>query len=693
MKIPFEWLKEFVDINISAKDLAKKLTMAGVEVAGFEASGKEYVFDIDILPNRGDCQSIIGVAREVAAILGTKIKKSETCLPTGTVRNPKSEVRKLKTGKCISVQVKDKRHCPRYMAKVIKDVEIKESPNWLKNRLLLAGLRPINNIVDVTNYLLLERGQPMHAFDMDLIANQTIVVRKAQKKEKLVTLDGTERVLDEEFLVIADSDKPIALAGIMGGQNTEVSPRTKNIVLESAFFDFALINKTSRKIKLRTESSMRFGKGVDYQQVEEALAKAAEMIQKLSGGKIMPDSIDIQAEKITPPQIKLRLSRIPEVLGREIPERKILSILEGLGLKRLKVEKKKSWLLAVPFSRAFDLTREIDLIEEIARVFGYDKFDAKLPDSVFDNSIKSSNDEIHFKIKECLSSSGLFEAQTYTMISPKDLDLCNLPDNYKKTVKISNPLTEEQSILRPLILPGLLHVLSYNANRQNKGLAFYEIGKVFSLEEKNEIKEKLSLEGAIISRRHLEAIHEEEFDFFNLKGLVENILAYLKIKNYLIEPVELNFYQSGHCGQVKYQEKAIATFGKIHPHIAKNYDLKEAIFYFYFDLEVLLGFGIKIPKYAALSKYPILLRDLALLVPEKVANEEIQKIIFASGAPLIKKVELFDYYAEKKKETGFASMAYHLDFSYERTLTDEEVNAKLKDILEALAKIGVKLRE
>lgn len=687
MKIPFEWLKEFVDINISAKDLAEKLTMAGVEVVGVESHGKEFVFDIDILPNRGDCQSIIGVAREVAAILGSRVKGQEA-----RVKGQGSRF-KSKVFQEIKVQVKDRKACPRYMARVIKNVEIKESPNWLKNRLLLAGVRPINNIVDVTNYLLIERGQPMHAFDLDLISNQTLIVRKAQKKEKLVTLDGKERILDEEVLVIADSDKPIALAGIMGGQNTEVSSRTKNIVLESAFFDFALINKTSRKVKLRTESSMRFGKGVDYQQVKEALAKAAEMIQKLSNGQVMPDCIDIQAEKITPPKIKLRLSRIPEVLGREIPERKILSILEGLGLKRIKVEKSKIWILAVPFSRTFDLVREIDLVEEIARVFGYDKFDAKLPDSVFDAPIRASADEIHFKLKEYLSGSGLFEAQTYSMVNPKDLDLCNLPDNLKKPVKISNPLTEDQSILRPLLLPGLLNLLSYNANRQNKGLAFYEIGNVFSLQEKNEIREKLHLEGVIISRRHLGAIHPQKFDFFELKGLVENILAFLKIKNYLIEPTDLIFYQAGHCGQMKCQDKIVATFGKIHPKIAKNFGLKDAVFYFYFDLEALLALGFKNIKYQSLSKFPILLRDLALFVPEKVANEEIQKIIFSAGIPLVKKVELFDYYDGKKKETGFASMAYHLDFSFERTLTDEEVNAKLKDILEALAKIGVKLRE
>jgi phenylalanyl-tRNA synthetase beta chain len=770
MKIPLEWLKEYVDIRVRPEELADRLTMAGLEVGAIEYHGKdvtgvvvgkvksterlpsdhhlicqidigkkiipvitedltikvgekipvalegakiaggitikktelhgvetfgylcrphelgiyeqEYVLrlpldatlgedvkkylglggcvlDVDVLPNRGDCLSVLGVAREVSAVLNRKLQITNYKLPKTKNVNP-----------AITVEIKDKELCPRYMARLIENVYVKDSPEWLKNRLLLAGLRPINNIVDATNYMLIELGQPMHAFDAAKIQDNKIVVRKASTGEKITTLDGVERKLEAGMLVIADAARAIAMAGVMGGANTEVSNSTTKVVLESAYFNPVSISKTSKAAKLRTEASVRFEKGVDWDMVEEALDRAADMIAELSGGKVSPYKVDAKGKERRPRILELRQDRISKILGTPVSIKEAVEILKRLGFGKIKTIGKKL-KVEVPPWRNQDIEREIDLIEEVSRIYGYDRIKASKPQVKSDDIAENLNYALQKKIKEILVGCGLFETQTFSLVDQKMVD--------DKAVVISNPMTAEESVLRTKMLPSLLKVVSHNIRHQVEEVKIFEISKVFIPGKGKLPDEKAVLAGAIA---------DQNFNFYKIKGIMENLLS--EFSNDLkLESVSDREFHPGKSAAILVGPKAkyLGKFGALHPDVLKKWGIKQDVYAFELEIEPLFDL-LKAPKcYKPLPKFPKVERDLAMFVPEGLASKAITDLILSAGGDLIEDICLFDRYKN--------SQAYRISFrDPSKTLTDEVVNQKFLDIQEELSnKLKVQIRK
>ncbi|MFA6548548.1 MAG: phenylalanine--tRNA ligase subunit beta, partial [Candidatus Margulisiibacteriota bacterium] len=473
MRVPIDWLKELVSFRAGPDQLAQMLTMGGLETVVVS----DDILEVDILPNRSDCWSMRGIAREVSAL--TKFK----------TKNPKFKIKEStqKIEGLVRVEVREKELCPRYMARVISNVKVIDSPEWLKKRLEQIGLRPINNVVDVTNYLLHEIGQPMHAFDASLIKDQHIIVRKAGPGEKIVTLDGKEHLLEHDMLVIADPEKAIAVAGVMGGGNTEVSAVTRTVILESAYFNPISIHKTSKQSKIRTDSSVRFEHGVDWNAVEEALDRAAALIAELGRGEVARGKVDVCAKEKKTKIIELRTERVNKILGVEMPVGDMISILTRLGFKNKRVGHNKL-KVEIPLFRAMDIEREIDLIEELARIWGYSRVPGSMPDTAFPGKQINRADNLREQVRTALAGCGLNEVQTYGMLGIKDFEKTGLPSD--KAVKITNPLTVEMSILRSHLLPGLLNVILHNQNRQVENVFIFEIGKVFTRVSDKTVEEK-----------------------------------------------------------------------------------------------------------------------------------------------------------------------------------------------------------
>jgi len=661
MKVPMDWLREqFTTLKGSPEQLASLLTMGGLETV-VDAGN---VLEIDIIPNRSDCWSIRGIAREVSAL--TKYN----------VKTPPISVREIskKVAEGVKVEVKDKKLCPRYMARVIENVTIKESPDWLKSRLEKAGVRAINNVVDVTNYLLLELGQPMHAFDAKLIADRTIVVRRAKAGEKATTLDGKEHELSTDMLMITDAEKIIAVGGVMGCANTEVNNKTKTVILESAFFDPVSIHKTSKFLKLRTDSSIRFEHGVDWDVVEEALDRAAAMIADLSGGLVLKGKIDKKAGKRKPKTVTLRPERVNKILGTDILETEMTGILKRLGFgasgKKVKI----------PLFRAADIYREIDLIEEIARIYGYGKIEATMPNTSFPDKELDKEDIFRNKVREIMVGCGLNEVQTYSMQGPRDFEKCGLDP--AKAVKVDNPMNVEESLMRTMLLPSLLNVVAHNLNRQIEDVFIFEIGKIYAPTDKKLPMERWVLTVAITGSPFMSAIDKGKVDYFYLKGILENLFASLGIKDHKLSEIDNHLIQPGRGAAIE----GLGKIGELHPDIRKNYGIDKPVAFFGIDLEGLYQLVQEGKRYKPLPKFPSASRDIAMYLPKGLENQAVIAMIRKLGGAMVEDAFLFDKYKD--------SLAYRVVYrNPERTLTDEEVNKKHAEIIKALeSKLNVRIR-
>lgn len=660
MKVPIDWLKELVSFKSKPEELAKLLTMGGLETVVLP----EGILEIDILPNRSDCWSIRGIAREVAALTKSK------------VQNLKSKIVMVakKANQVMKVEVRDPDLCPRYMAKVVENVKVGESPAWLKKRLEQAGVRAINNVVDVTNYLLLELGQPMHAFDTRLINDQTIIIRRAKPKEKVTTLDGKEHELDKDMLVIADPKRVIALAGVMGGANTEVNQSTKTIILESAFFNPVSIHKTSKFLKLRTESSIRFEHGVDWNIVEEALDRAAAMIADLGKGSVLSGKIDRKAKSMKPITIVLCPERVNQTLGTDISQTEMINILKrlGFGVSGQKVE--------IPLFRAADISREIDLIEEIARIYGYGKISATMPNTSFAGKGVDKEDLFRTKVREVMVGCGLHGVQTYSMQGPKDFERSGL--QIDKAIKVANPLNIEEGYMRTKMIPSLLNVLVHNINRQIKDVFIFEIGKVFIPSSKKLPEEKWMLCVAATGSPFMSAVDKGRVDYFYLKGVLDNLFFDLGIEDFKFVATKNPLLQPGKGSEIP----GLGLLGELHPDIRKNYDLEDSVCCFEVDLDVLFKLAKEERRYKPLPKFPSVSRDIAMFVPKEVGHQMIVSLIDKVGGSLVEDVFLFDKYKD--------SLAYRIVYrNPERTLTDAEVNTKHEELSQALeSKLNVRVR-
>ncbi len=673
MGVSIKWLKKYVDFNWSAEELAHRLTMAGIAVEGVNREDDDYILDLDLTPNRGDCLGMINLAREVAALSGSSLQ-----LPTVMVQENKENISKL-----VKVEIEAPELCQRYAARLIKNVKIKESPQWMQEALIHSGIRPINNIVDVTNYVMLECNQPLHAFDYRLVGNK-ILVRRAHPGEKFTTLDEVERQLDEDMLVITDGSRPVALAGVMGGLNTEIHDATVDVLLESAWFLGPNIRRTSRKVGLRSDSSMRFEKGTDINGVIYAANRAAMLIQQLAEGEVAAGICDVYPDPRKSLQVTLRPQRVNYLLGAEISPAAIRSYLERLQFAVK--DNKGSLAVDIPSYRP-DIEMEVDLIEEVARLHGYDKIEPGLPGGETIPGGLTRYQRFRDEIKN-IAAQSLNEVVNYSFISEENFDHLLLPPEspLRKVVKVANPLSEEQGVMRTLLLPGLLQNISTNLARKNENLAFFELASVFHPSPQGLPIEKLKLGGIVCGHHDLNWTKQRiEMDFFYLKGIVENLLWHLGLDQCEFAVAHNVSYHPGRSAVLRYFGDEIGIIGELHPLVLLNYGIKQPSCAFELDIEKLYTHRRTRLRVDRIARYPAVERDIAVVLNHKVTAAEALAVIRDAEKELLKDVVVFDIYTGAQVAEGYKSVAFKMTFqSLDRTLTENEINSSVSRILERL---------
>lgn len=646
------------------------------------------ILELELTPNRADCLNMIGVAREVAAVLGT-----ELYLPEIRVE----EINENIDDKVV-VKIADAKLCRRYAARLIRNVKIGPSPLWMQRRLQAAGIRPISNVVDVTNYVMMELGQPLHAFDAAKLSKDrvNILVRTGKTGEKMNSLDGVERELDEKMLVITDGQNPVAIAGVMGGLESEVTGDTTTILLESANFAGPSIRRTSKNLGLRSESSIRFEKGVDINICIPAINRAAQLIQEMGAGEVAGGIVDNYPAPVEEKVITLRPDRVQQILGVEVPRAEIVRILQNLRFPYL--EKGPDFEVSVPTGRS-DITLEIDLVEEVARLFGYNLIPTTLPSGATVQGGKSGEQQLTGLTRDLMLSCGLTEIITMSFINPRSYDTILLPENspLRQSVVVQNPLSEDQRVLRTTLFPGILEVLARNAARRNKDTAVFEIGHVFFPVAGQELPtEELTLAGAVTgSLPGSWQKPAEKIDFYFVKGVIENLLAAFDIKAAVYSAVSENpTLHPGRAAVITVNDVKLGFIGELSPRVQENYRLTERVYIFSLNLAALFPLVNLVKQYQQLPKHPAVERDMALLVRQETAAAELCQVITEAGGALLKEVGLFDVYQGERVSAGYKSLAYSLRFQApDRTLTDEEVNAVFDKICANLKnKLDAELR-
>ncbi len=676
MRLPLEWLKDYIELDVSAEELANRLTMAGIAVEKIEEVANDTIMEFDLTPNRGDCLGIINIGREVSALTGKPVEI------------PKAQPDELdeRIEDHIKVSIKSPL-CRRYSARIMKNIKVAPSPNWMQDRLLKAGIRPINNVVDVTNYVMLETNQPMHAFDYDLIQGQQIVVREAREGEELVTLDGIKRDLQPGMLVIADAERPVALAGVMGGESSEINERTTTILLESANFEGTTTRRTAHKIALRTESSMRFEKGVDIEGVVFALDRAALLLEIVGAGEVLQGVCDVYPDPQPRTRIRLRPDRVNYVLGTEITPAEIQGYLNKLNFA-VEVQDQEM-LVEIPSYRP-DITIEEDLIEEVARLYGYDRISFEMGPAVPTHGYRTDY-QIFQKRLLSYATQCMRQVITYSFINPHWLEVLEIPEGnpLRNTVKIANPFSEEQGIMRTTLLPGILDIAHRNLARRNENLALFEIGSVFWPRESNPQPEEVLMMAGLVTGKVSGGWQpvSREMDFFYLKGIVEELLGKLHLPEIVFSPLTAEYtYHPGRTATITSKGKLIGIIGEIHPQVLEKTDINQGVCVFEIDVLSLYEAIPSRHKAQGISKYPAVKRDLALVVPEEISAAQLSDTIKKAGTEILVKVELFDVYRSPQIGENKKSLAYALTFqSDQETLKDEKVNVIMEKILQEVA--------
>ncbi len=687
MKISYNWLKEYTDINKTPKKLADILTMHSFEVEGIEKIKNDYILDIDVLPNRShDCLSHLGVAREVSALLGTKVKFNP----------PKvKESKKYKTEDFISVSVKDKKRCPRYTARVILNVKIKESPKWLKDRLEALGQNSINNVVDITNYVMFLLGQPMHAFDLDKIKDGRIIVDRAGEGEKITTLGGENYILDDSILTIRGKEGALAIAGIKGGTLAEIDNNTKNIVLESAYFEPTNIRFSSKKLNLRTDSSLRFENEIHPTLSRDAIDIASALIFEVAGGDICFGVVDTAKDKkYQKTVIPFSVDQIQDILGVNVSQKDILSILKKLRFSVKKSSKKDIFLAEVPYDR-LDISQKEDLAEEVVRVYGYENIISKpMIGELFPAKV---NEEYLYenKIKDMFVGLGFSEAYNYSFIGKKEVELFG--GKYPNLVSLLNPLSEDKKYLRPNLIFNLLNNVFENL-KHHKHIRLFEIGKVFSLKKDN-VNENIMLSGVLA-----EKTKEKERDggeaFFELKGILETFFSRIGIADvWFSDSINFKndyysqFWHSKRVASINISNKNIGTFGEVSHFLLDKMEIKGRVVIFDIDFKALLNEIQEEFMYQQISKFPAVVRDISVLVESHIKVIDVMNVIENFGGKDLFDVDLFDIYEEENSDGLSKSFAFHLIFqSKERTLSDKEVNELMEKIIKAIKERGWEIK-
>jgi len=665
MKLSLNWLKDYIDPKLSTNELVERLTMAGLEVEAVESVGIDTVLEIEVTPNRPDCLNILGLAREIGAITGRKVNAPP-------IKNHKpGPLKNL-------IHIENKKDCSRYIGTLIGQAQIKDAPVDMKQRLASLGIGAIHNAVDITNFVLMETGQPLHAFDYDKLTGGKIVVRRAKAGERIVTLDGIERKLDPSVLVIADAQKPVAIAGIMGGRDTQITAETKNILLESAHFDMGLVRRACRMLGIRTDASYRFERNVDFDGVLTGANRATDLLLRLTGGVLSGrDEVSAPAPSGTA-KIKVKISDIESLLGVEVTPLKVKTWLSGLGFKITAVSGN---LTVVPPENRADIQQDVDVIEEIARMIGFDRLPLKLP------MIKSVNIGVDkgpraFKkrLRRILTAAGCDEIITHAMMSAKDLVKSAITD--KTALRIFNPLSQDQELMRPAMLPSALQVVLTNIHHGQKDLRFFEIGKCYSPDG-----EKETLAIVLTGRRSQDwrANRKEPVEFFDLKGAAEGIFQNTGLSA-VYEKASLASFDCGCSATIRVGGQQVGILGKIERKVLSDWDIKSQDVYFaQIDLETLIPTANPPKGYQPISEFPAIVRDVSLAVKKEIPYQKIEEVCLQHGENILKSVQFVEQYLGDKIPPGTKGLVFSCQYqSHTKTLREDEVSAVHERMVQAL---------
>jgi len=697
MKLSPQWIRNFVDLTVDDRRLADDLTNVGIAVEGISGEGNRTVFEMEIGTNRPDAMNHYGVAREAAAIYGVPLKPIQPKLLGAKVSAARTTGSRAQTGgeagskssTAFPVEIKDPQGCARFTARVLRGVSIKPSPVKIIERLGLLDQRPINNAADATNYTLWEMGKPTHVFDLDLLEGGKIVVRRARDGEKLKTLDGVERKLTAEDLVVADAVKPVGLAGTMGGFDTMITGKTKNILIESAWWDPVTVRKMARRHGLHTDASHRFERGADFESTLLSCDRVAELILQSGGGELVGEPIDVVARWLDQAPVGLRMAEVSRILGDSLDTNEVVRILQRLGFEVLpEPDREPEFTVRVPSWR-LDIEREIDLIEEIARLHGYDKFENTLPS--FSGSVMETPDAAKDqKLRSSLLALGYDEAVSLTFISHEDAqDFCAVP-----VIEIANPLSEEASVMRTSLVPGMLNMLAYNLNRGNDNARLFETGGIFEAENAAAVELRricIGASGSAVSPN----VHQpaRPFSFFDLKGDVETVLHLLQHDVLAFDAQTAEYYHPRRSARAVMDGATVAQFGQLHPETAAKRKFKQDVFIAELYLDRLYKRGLREVRFESLPRFPAVERDFSFVFADTVRFAQIRQAVSALHLSELRSFVPAEIFRGGAVPAGKYSLLLRATFqSHERTLREDEVARGSAQVVKALEGLGGTLR-
>ncbi len=649
-----------------------KVGADAIEVLGL----RDTVFEYEITSNRVDCYSVVGVAREAAATFGKEFKA-----PDVTVKGNGEDVNDY-----IKVRVDDPDLCTRYCARVIKNIKIAPSPKWMQRRLAASGIRPINNLVDITNYVMEEYGQPMHAFDLDTVAGRQIIVRRAKDGDEFQTLDGQMRKMDSDVLMICDAEKEIGIAGIMGGENSKITDDVKTVLFEAAVFNGPNIRKSAKRIGLRTDASGKFEKGLDERNAETAINRACQLIEELGCGEVVGGMVDVKEPLKPLVELPFEPEKYNALLGTGIPAEDMLRIFEKIELEY----HKDTNTITIPSFRQ-DLLGRADLAEEVARFYGYDKIPTTLPSGEATTGKLSYKLRIEQKARDIAEYCGFSQGMCYSFESPKVFDKLLIPadDVLRKTVTISNPLGEDFSVMRTISLNGMLTSLATNYNRRNKDVKLYELGNIY-------LPKSVPVTELPDERMQFTLGFYGEGDFFTMKGVIEEFfdcIGMRKAPEYDPDSKK-SFLHPGRQANIVYEGTVVGYLGEVHPEVCDNYDLGTRAYVAVLDMPSIEGFTTFDRKYVGIARFPAVKRDISMVVPKEILVGQIEAMIRQRSGKILESLELFDVYEGDQIKDGFKSVAYSVTFrAGDRTLEENDITAVMKKILNGLSGMGIELRQ
>lgn len=643
-----------------------------VEILGLH----DVVFEYEVTSNRVDCFSVVGIAREAAATF-----RKEFCPPVVTETGNEEDVNDY-----IKVTVKDEDLCPRYCARVVKNIKIGPSPKWMQRRLASVGIRPINNLVDITNYVMEEYGQPMHAYDLRTIAGNEIIVRRAEEGEKFVTLDGQERQMDESVLMICDGEKSVGIAGIMGGENSMITDSVETMLFEAACFDGTNIRKSSKKVGLRTDASGKFEKGLDPNNAQAAIDRACQLVEELGAGEVVGGMVDVYGKKKEPVRVPFDAQEINQLLGTEISKEEMIGYFEMIGLS---YDEETGEVIAPTFRH--DLFRMADLAEEVARFYGYDNIPTTLPRGEATAGKLSFKLRVEEVARDIAEFCGFSQGMTYSFESPKVFDKLLLPEDspLRRAVEITNPLGEDYSIMRTTSLNGMLTSLATNYNRRNKNVRLYELGNIY-------LPETLPLAELPEERMQFTLGMYGDGDFFSMKGVVEEFFEKAGLhKKETYDPESGKTYlHPGRQANILYDGVVVGYLGEVHPDVADTYGIGTKAYVAVIDMPEVVERATFDRKYTGIARFPAVTRDISMVMPKEILAGQVEEVIEKKGGAYLESYGLFDLYEGKQIQEGYKSMAYSITFrAKDKTLEDAEVTKAMDKILGALESLGIELRK